>query len=191
MILIWFHLNRAKCKRIKCLINKLHHFIVEANYVGINHEMLIFQSRWSDHDKQRRGDGNADNDPTRDYYLSWLILGSIRLFCSNLIMDKLVFCPILVRENKQFRKWPVCHWLPGIFVSILQIIGFAAYILVLHSQSSVMPRQKETSKSVARSCGLCFCCRPVISFGLGNVLCCQNYQGDLDFSNRRLQLATR
>ena len=155
MILRWFHLNRAKCKRIKCLINKLHHFIVEANYVGINHEMLIFQSRWSDHDKQRRGDGNADNDPTRDYYLSWLILGSIRLFCSNLIMDKLVFCPILVRESKQFRKWPVCHWLPGIFVSILQIIGFAAYILVLHSQARRLCLVRRKLQSLLRDHAVC------------------------------------
>ena len=107
------------------ILNKLHHFIGVSNYHRINHEMLIFQSRWSDHELAESGDGNLDNDPTRDYYLSRLILGSIRLlFCSNLIMDKLVFCPILVPGNKQFRKWRVCHWLPGIFVSILQIIRF-------------------------------------------------------------------
>ena len=159
--------------------------------------MLIFQSRWSDHELAESGDGNLDNDPTRDYYLSRLILGSIRLlFCSNLIMDKLVFCPILVPGNKQFRKWRVCHWLPGIFVSILQIISFTRAENYCEAHfgfalaSSVTPRQKETSKSVAR-CGLCWCCRPIISFGLGNVLCCQNYQGDYDFSNRRLQVATR
>ena len=138
------------------ILNKLYHFIGVSNYVGINHEMLIFQSRWSDHERAESGDGNPDNDPTRDYYLSRLILDSIRLlFCSNLIMDRLVFCPILVPGNKQFRKWRVCHWLPGIFVSILQIIRFtraknycgAHFALA----SSVTPRQKETSKSVARS----------------------------------------
>ena len=147
--------EQGKVQKDKYLINKLHQFIVEANYVGINHEMLIFQSRWSDHDKQRRGDGNADNDPTRDYYLSWLILGSIRLFCSNLIMDKLVFCPILVRENKQFRKWPVCHWLPGIFVSILQIIGFVAYILVLHSQARLCLLVRRKLQSLLRDHAVC------------------------------------
>ena len=118
--------------------------------------MLIFGSRWSDHDKQRRGGGNIDNDPTQDYYLSRLILGSIRLFCSNLIMDKLVFCPVLIPENKQFRKWRVCHWLPGNLFQFCKLLGSAKPELLRRYfgfalASSVMPRQKETSKSVARS----------------------------------------
>ena len=118
--------------------------------------MLIFQSRWSDHDKQRRGDGNIDNDPTQDYYLSRLILGSIRLFCSNLIMDKLVFCPVLVRRTNNLGNGVFVIDCRGYLFQFCKLLGSAKPELLRRYfgfalASLAMPRQKETSKSVARS----------------------------------------
>ena len=143
---------------------------------------------------------NQDNDPTQDYYLSRLILGSIRdcFFAVILLWINQCFVPFQCRGTNNLGNGVFVIDCQGYLFQFCKLLGspepriIAAQILVLHSQARfcLVRRRRKLQSLLLDHCGLCCCCRPIISFGLGNVLCCQNYQGDYDFSNRRLQLAT-